>query len=78
MKDVTKKYTNGEVTVIWKSHVCIHSGRCFTGLPQVFDPMTRPWVNMEGANTQEIISQVSKCPSRALTTVMNNDVNVHE
>ena len=29
----TRTYSNGEVTVIWKPHLCIHSGICFAGLP---------------------------------------------
>lgn len=66
-----KEYTNGEVTVVWQSHICIHSARCFHGLPQVFDPGKRPWINATGATTQEITAQVSKCPSGALSFFMN-------
>jgi len=38
MKDITKKYTNGEVTIVWKPNICIHSTMCFNGLGNVFDP----------------------------------------
>ncbi|MEO8086220.1 MAG: (4Fe-4S)-binding protein, partial [Bacteroidota bacterium] len=58
MREITKHYTNGEVTITWKAHLCRHSGRCFSGLPQVFDPEVRPWINPEGATTQQIIDQV--------------------
>ena len=75
MKDITKHYTNGEVTVIWKPNICMHSGICFAGLIEVFDPSVRPWVNMEGATTEQIIAQVKKCPSGALSFKMNNDDN---
>ena len=37
MAQKTFKYTNGEVTVVWKPGVCIHSGICVKGLPEVFD-----------------------------------------
>jgi len=72
-KSEVKEYTNGEVTIIWKPHVCRHSGRCFTGLPEVFDPDSRPWINVNGASTQQIIDQVKKCPSGALTTILNSE-----
>jgi uncharacterized Fe-S cluster protein YjdI len=72
MKEITKKYSNGEVTIIWKPHLCRHSGKCFTGLPQVFDPLVIPWVNPEGADTESIIVQVKQCPSSALTFEMND------
>lgn len=70
-KKITKKYTNGEVTVVWKPDICIHSTICFRGLPDVFDPRKRPWVTPEGAETQTIIEQVKQCPSGALSYYLN-------
>ena len=69
------KYTNGEITVIWKPAACIHSGICFKGLAQVFDPRRKPWIDMSQADTQQIIEQVKKCPSGALSYVMNEEVD---
>jgi len=74
MKEITKKYTNGEVTIVWKPTLCIHSGNCFRGLPVVFDPRKRPWITPEGSTTQQIIEQVKDCPSGALSYFMNNQV----
>jgi uncharacterized Fe-S cluster protein YjdI len=71
MKDITKKYTNGEVTVVWKPNECIHSTICFKGLDSVFDPRKRPWVTPEGGTTQQIVDQIKKCPSGALSYFMN-------
>lgn len=67
MKEITKRYNNGEVTVVWQPHLCIHSAICFRGLPEVFDPRKRPWITPEGSTTEKIVSQVSKCPSGALS-----------
>lgn len=73
MKDITKKYTNGEVTIVWKPDTCIHSALCFKGLGEVFDPQKRPWITPEGASTERIIDQVKKCPSGALSYYLNAD-----
>jgi uncharacterized Fe-S cluster protein YjdI len=75
MKDITKKYTNGEVTVVWKPAECIHSRICFSNLGEVFDPRKRPWVSMEGSTTEKIIDQIKKCPSGALSYYMNRDAD---
>jgi len=32
---MTKHYSNGEITVIWKPDICQHSGICARGLPAV-------------------------------------------
>lgn len=72
MKNTKKEYSNGEVTVVYDSAICIHAGACFKGLPTVFQPGTRPWIKMQGADTESIIKQVQKCPSRALSFYMNS------
>jgi putative redox protein len=61
------KYDNEDITVLWKPDVCKHSGRCVTQLPAVFNTQKHPWINMKGAITQEIIAQVNKCPTGALS-----------
>lgn len=66
------KYTNEKVTVVWKPKLCMHSAICFKGLPEVFDPKARPWVNINGADAERIIEQVHKCPSGALSIA--NDI----
>lgn len=60
-------YTNGEVTIIWKPELCIHSKKCWVGLRAVFKPGERPWIKPEGASTERIVSQVAQCPSGALS-----------
>jgi len=73
MKDITKKYTNGEVTIVWKPNLCIHSAICFRGLSEVFDPRRRPWITPEKATSDKIIDQIKKCPSGALSYLMNDE-----
>lgn len=77
MKDITKHYSNGEVTIVWKPSICFHSTICWkaaTGLPEVFHPQHLPWITPEFADTETIIAQVKKCPSGALSFVMNADL----
>ncbi len=79
-KEITKKYTNGEVTVVWKPGMCIHSTICWkqaTGLPEVFNPREKPWIKMEGADSAHIAAQVGKCPSGALSFFYNEEAGEH-
>ncbi len=62
-----KRYSNGDITVVWCSDKCIHAARCVTGLPAVFNATARPWVDMSGASTEDIKRVVDTCPSGALT-----------
>lgn len=71
--DITKTYTNGDITVVWKPAVCIHSKVCWTELIGVFNPKKRPWINMEGATTERIAAQVDRCPSKALSYFRNDE-----
>ena len=77
-KQITKHYTNGEVTVVWQPHLCVHSAICFRGLPTVFDPRKRPWITTEGGSTVAIVEQIQKCPSGALSYFMNTQVEEQE
>ncbi|RYE25763.1 MAG: hypothetical protein EOP51_03025 [Sphingobacteriales bacterium] len=71
MENITKEYSNGEITVVWKPGQCIHSTLCWKGLIGVFNPKKRPWVDIQGAGTNNIKDQVEKCPSGALSYFMN-------
>ena len=62
-----KVYTNGEVDIVWKPDLCKHSGICFKGLSVVFDPREKPWIRPHHASTDEIVNQIRKCPSGALS-----------
>ncbi|TAF63080.1 MAG: hypothetical protein EAZ55_14810 [Cytophagales bacterium] len=68
-----KTYSNGEITVVWKPNTCIHSTMCWKGLIEVFNPKKRPWVDIQGATTEQIIEQVNKCPSGALSYFKNEE-----
>ena len=78
MEGNIKKYSNGEITIVWKPEECIHSTMCWkgaTGLLEVFDPREKPWIKPERATTERIIEQIKKCPSGALSFYYNADDN---
>ena len=70
-KDITKEYTNGEVTVVWQSGKCTHSGNCVKNNPDVFQPKEKPWIKIDASSSDKIIEAVNKCPSGALTFYKN-------
>ena len=71
-REIVKEYSNGELTVVWKPKMCIHSAICVKTLPQVYDPKAKPWITPDKASTEELKSQIDKCPSAALSYYMND------
>ena len=62
-----KEYSNGDITIIWESEKCIHSGICVKTLPKVYNPQERPWIAPKNATSEELINQINHCPSGALS-----------
>ncbi len=62
-----KEYSNGEITIVWQPGLCRHSGVCVRTLPAVYHPKEHPWIKIENATSEELINQVAKCPSGALS-----------
>jgi CDGSH-type Zn-finger protein/uncharacterized Fe-S cluster protein YjdI len=67
-----KKYSNHEITIVWKGDLCIHSGICAQKLPHVYNPKKRPWIVIENATTEELTAQIKACPSGALSYYHND------
>ncbi|MEX0272920.1 MAG: (4Fe-4S)-binding protein [Flavobacteriaceae bacterium] len=66
-REIVKKYTKGDLTIIWKPKTCIHAGVCVKKLPNVYDPKARPWITPENAGVDELNAQIDACPSAALS-----------
>lgn len=73
MEKGNRDYTNGEITVEWRPAKCVHATTCYRELIEVFNPRKRPWVNMKGASTDEIIRVVDKCPTQAIRWYYNDE-----
>jgi uncharacterized Fe-S cluster protein YjdI len=73
MEDITKEYSKDDLTVVWQPKKCIHSANCWRGLPKAFNPKERPWITLDNVTSAEILEQVLKCPSGALSIKSEND-----
>ena len=73
-----REYKNGDITVYWKPKRCIHATTCYKELIEVFNPRKRPWVDMNGAPTEEIIRVVDLCPTKALYYEWNHEKPAEE
>ena len=62
-----KKYKKEDINIGWEPEKCIHAAFCAKELPKVFKPRDKPWIQTENATKEEIINQVAKCPSGALS-----------
>ena len=68
-----RRYKNDDITVYWKPSACVHASYCYRELIEVFDPGRRPWVDIYGATTGQIIETVNMCPTEALTWKWNDE-----
>ena len=66
-RSIVKKYRKGDLTINWEAGKCIHSAVCIKTLPKVYDPKGRPWIKPENASVEELMAQIDKCPSGALS-----------
>lgn len=76
MSDGIKTYKKDDLTIFWEPGKCIHSKICWTrttGLPNVFNPAARPWIKPEHATVEELVAQIKKCPSGALSYGFDNE-----
>ncbi len=65
MKEI--KYEKDDLVIVWKPELCEHAGICVKTLPDVYRPKERPWVHPELADKADLMEQISKCPSGALS-----------
>ncbi len=78
MAGLKKKYTKENLTVVWQPELCIHSTLCFKGLPHVFNPANKPWVNLDVESVERIKNQVDNCPSGALSYMIEGSDEIQD
>ena len=59
-------YAGEKLDITFAPKRCIHAGACVRGLPAVFDPQRKPWVDPSAAEVADVIATVLQCPTGAL------------
>lgn len=62
----TRSYEGTDITVLYDLKRCIHARECVRGLPEVFDPDRRPWVDPEESEADAVAAVIRRCPTGAL------------
>jgi uncharacterized Fe-S cluster protein YjdI len=68
MSDHRKHYTGAAVGVSYDPVRCRHAAECVRGLPAAFDTDRRPWILPDGADAEDIVRVVARCPTGALAS----------
>jgi uncharacterized Fe-S cluster protein YjdI len=63
-----KRYTGTAVDVSYDAVRCRHAAECVRRLPAVFDTNRRPWILPDGADAEDVVRVVARCPTGALRT----------
>jgi len=69
MSKPRQTYESDHISVTFDPDVCIHSGVCVRGLPDVFDIKRKRWIRPELQSADVVAAQVMRCPSGALQFV---------
>ena len=67
MSEITKFYPIGDFKVVWKLQLCRLAAEYVKALPKAYNQNDKPWIKPENATEQELIDQINRCPSGALT-----------
>ncbi|MBU2608359.1 MAG: CDGSH iron-sulfur domain-containing protein [Chloroflexi bacterium] len=65
--DKMDDYVGQEITIHDNRGVCAHSGFCTDNSPTVFNMGHEPWIDPDGADTEETAQTIRLCPSGALS-----------
>lgn len=66
MQEKILKYDTDEIRVTYDIKRCIHAAECVSGLPTVFDPDKKPWVQPEHETAEKVAAVIERCPTGAL------------
>jgi CDGSH-type Zn-finger protein/uncharacterized Fe-S cluster protein YjdI len=67
MESKVCEFGSDEIKVTYDVKRCIHAAECVKGLPEVFNPKRRPWVDPDAALVDDIATVISRCPTGALS-----------
>jgi len=61
-----RQYDGDGIRVTYDSDRCIHAAECVHGLPEVFDPDRKPWIEAGAASAEDLATVIRRCPTGAL------------
>lgn len=70
--ELRKSYSGQHITIHDNRGICSHAGYCTDNLKSAFKLGEDPWIDTDGAITQEIIDTIKQCPSGALSYSIDN------
>ena len=59
-------FSNKDITVTFEPGQCINAQKCAKELSEVFRTSVIPWIYLEDTETNRVIQQINRCPSKAL------------
>ncbi len=78
MKKKVLKYENDEISIQYDVTRCIHAAECVNGLPEVFNPNRKPWIDSNNAPANDIADVIEACPTGALQYKMKQSDRVEK
>ena len=66
MEENVHTYSGDRIEVSYDVNRCIHARECVRGLPAVFDPDKRPWIEPDNADVDDLVDVIVECPTGAL------------
>ncbi|PTA68769.1 (4Fe-4S)-binding protein [Deinococcus arcticus] len=68
-----KAYVAPGITVYYDARRCVHVANCVRGLPEVFRPGERPWIQAAQAGALAVAAVVRTCPTGALHYALDSE-----
>ena len=73
MKSKILHYSGEKAAVSYDVRRCIHAAECVHGLPDVFDPGRKPWIDPDRAEAEQLLQVIMRCPTGALHLERSDD-----
>ncbi len=68
-----REYEGKDISIFDNRVICSHAAECVGNLPEVFRPGERPWIAPDNSTPGDILTVVEKCPSGALSYMINGE-----
>jgi len=70
-----RSYCGDDLVVFFNRSLCKHLAFCIRGNKEVFNLKTKPWIQPDNANKEDIIKVIDQCTSGALKYYQGEDTH---